>query len=79
MYYGDTTIPSLHNSFFITTFNTSELVSGSIYVFHLNKDRKTLRPSTEKKPNPSRFFLDDNPLKWRLRDITINHDGTKLY
>jgi glucose/arabinose dehydrogenase len=79
IYYGDTTIPSLHNTFIVTTLKTSDLVTSGLYVFHLNEDRKTLRPSTEKHPNPRRLLVEDNPLNGRIRDIAFNHDGTKMY
>lgn len=79
MYYADTTIPSLYNTILVTTLKTSDLVTSGLYVFHLNEDKKTLRPSTKKQPNPRRLFVEDNPFNGRLRDIATNHDGTKLF
>lgn len=79
IYYADTTIQSLHNTILVTTLKTSELVTSGLYVFHLNDDKKTLRPSTEKQPNPRRLFVEDNPLNGRLRDIAVNPEGTKIY
>ena len=78
IYYCSPAIPEWTNSLLVTTLKDGEGTDREVYQFKLNTDG-TLAPSSVERPNPKRFFAEDQALNGRLRDITYAPDGKTIY
>ncbi|MDF3027480.1 MAG: Quinoprotein glucose dehydrogenase [Fluviicola sp.] len=78
IYYNSQGIPEWTNSILLVTLKKGEATNMELYQFRLNA-QGTIEASTPQNPNPKKYFVEDQQLNGRLRDITFSPDGKKIY
>ncbi len=78
IYYGSTGIPEWTNSLLVVTLKNGLETDMEVYQFKLQQDGK-LVPATTEKPNPKKYFANDQLLNGRLRDIAVSPDGRRIF
>lgn len=77
-YYSSTSINTWEHSLLIVTLKDGSSTDMEVYNIGLMNDG-SLAPSTANKPNPRKYFSEDQSSNGRLRDIAISSDGKKIY
>lgn len=78
IHYNSNAIPEWKNSILLVTLKNGDATNMELIQFKLN-EQGTIEPSTAQKPNPKKYFAEDQLLNGRLRDLAISPDGKKIY